>query len=336
MQRLYPHQGQTQKYPICFLTNGGGVTEAQKAQQLSDWLGVRIGEHQVVLSHTPFRSLAKSLGSKPVLVAGVGQVVHVAREYGFKHILTTADIAHAMPKAVPFWKDSSGQGPPAPGECPVMNLGLGSPKRPIEAILVFKDPGDWYLDLQIMTDVILGGGVLGRWKCPGEGDRVTVPVYFSNPDLLWATDYPAPRFGQGAFAAALRELYHQTTGKELEHHYYGKPNRAPYALAEELLLAQAVTLGQVPASSGAWTAKSGAASAFGAIYAVGDNPKADIAGANAQGRPWVSMLVRTGVFTGGEGQNDREHPADVVVDDVADAVEAALHRTRSSEWHSLR
>lgn len=38
------------------------------------------------------------------------------------------------------------------------NLGLGSPKRPIAAILVFKDPDDWYLDLQIMTDVILGGG----------------------------------------------------------------------------------------------------------------------------------------------------------------------------------
>ncbi len=37
------------------------------------------------------------------------------------------------------------------------NLGIGTKKRPIEAILVFKDPGDWYLDLQIMTDVILGG-----------------------------------------------------------------------------------------------------------------------------------------------------------------------------------
>ena len=133
-----------------------------------------------------------------------------------------------------------------------------------------------------------------------------------------------------------RGCWLQTTGRELEHHYYGKPNRAPYALAEELLSAQAVALGQIPASSRAGAAKSGAASVFGAIYAVGDNPKADIAGANAQGPPWVSMLVRTGVFTGHEGHNDREHPADVVVDDVLDAVEAALHRTRSSEWHSLR
>lgn len=56
------------------------------------------------------------------------------------------------------------------------------------------------------------GGVLGRWKRPGDSNRVPVPVHFSNPDLLWATDYPAPRFGQGAFAAALRELHQQVLG----------------------------------------------------------------------------------------------------------------------------
>lgn len=128
----------------------------------------------------------------------------------------------------------------------------------------------------------------------------------------------------------------QVAGKELEHQYFGKPNRAPYQLAEELLLEQAVQLGQLPAKNSEDAATDHAVSAFGAIYAVGDNPKADIAGANAQGRPWVSMLVRTGVFAGEAGQNDREHPSDVVVDDVAGAVEAALHRSRSSEWHSLR
>ena len=32
---------------MCFLTNGGGVTEAHKAAELSDWLGVNIGADQV-------------------------------------------------------------------------------------------------------------------------------------------------------------------------------------------------------------------------------------------------------------------------------------------------
>jgi ribonucleotide monophosphatase NagD (HAD superfamily) len=122
---------------------------------------------------------------------------------------------------------------------------------------------------------------------------------------------------------------------ELDHHFFGKPNRAPYALAEELLVQQAQQLGLLPVHAQP-AAVRGRRLPFGAIYAVGDNPKADIAGARAQGRPWVSVLVRTGVFSGEEGQNDSEHPADFVVNDVADAVEAALHRTRSSEWHSMR
>ena len=33
-----------------------------------------------------------------------------------------------------------------------------------------------------------------------------VKVYFSNPDLLFAGEHPAPRLGQGGFAAALKTL----------------------------------------------------------------------------------------------------------------------------------
>ncbi len=38
--------GQTPRYPICFLTNGGGVTEEQKADELSSWLGVHVKDSQ--------------------------------------------------------------------------------------------------------------------------------------------------------------------------------------------------------------------------------------------------------------------------------------------------
>ena len=54
------------------------------------------------------------------------------------------------------------------------------------------------------------------------------------------------------------------------------------------------------------------------------------------GRPWTSILVRTGVFRRPAGENDPDHPADFVVQDVLQAVEAALHRTRHSRWHSMR
>ena len=49
----------------------------------------------------------------------------------------------------------------------------------------------------------------------------------------------------------------------------------------------------------------------------------------------MSMLVRTGVFTG-PSKNDAEHPAAIVVDTVLDAVKAGLHRIRSQGWHSMR
>lgn len=77
-----------------------------------------------------------------------------------------------------------------------------------------------------------------------------------------------------------------------------------------------------------------AVSPFSAIFAVGDNPAADIRGANSAGAPWVSVLVRTGVFQG--AHNDERDPAHVVVSDVLAAVQAGLHRVRSHKWHSMR
>ncbi len=148
----------------------------------------------------------------------------------------------------------------------------------------------------------------------------------------------------------------QVTGRELNHEFMGKPNAAPYELAEQLLCDQAMELGLMdPQQYNAeqeetcpgTTEQAGARehdslgqslSPFSAIYAVGDNPKADIAGAlnaRARGRPYVAMLVRTGVFSG-ERANDEEFPADVVVDDVDAAVQAALHRARNMRWHSMR
>jgi ribonucleotide monophosphatase NagD (HAD superfamily) len=173
------------------------------------------------------------------------------------------------------------------------------------------------------------------------------------------------------------QLWAQVTGKTLYHEFFGKPGPAPYELAEDLLYDQAVELGLVDhqqhlgdlhASTGPNAIQThpqfrgnvegaspaaelrsynidrglpgdgASAEAFGAIYAVGDNPKADIAGAlgaQRRGRPYVSMLVRTGVFQSRK-MNDEEFPADVVVDDVDAAVQSALHRTRSMRWHSMR
>lgn len=99
---------------------------------------------------------------------------------------------------------------------------------------------------------------------------------------------------------------------------YGKPHREPYELAQQLLIAQAQRMGLVPQAyadrSIAGSVSSGSSSScelgspslrqhsqqqqvslpFSGIYAVGDNPVADVRGARSMGRPWVPLLVRTG------------------------------------------
>ena len=58
------------------------------------------------------------------------------------------------------------------------------------------------------------------------------------------------------------------------------------------------------------------------VFAVGDNPRSDVRGANAAGDRWTSVLVRTGVYAGGNLA-----PADTpdkIVDDVGQAVDWML------------
>jgi ribonucleotide monophosphatase NagD (HAD superfamily) len=60
----------TRQVPFVLLTNGGGVTEAEKASQISEIVGVRIDPKQVILSHSPMQSLAEKYKEKRVLIVG--------------------------------------------------------------------------------------------------------------------------------------------------------------------------------------------------------------------------------------------------------------------------
>ena len=59
---------------------------------------------QVVLSHAPYRELAKDLGDKPVVISGRG-ASEVAQAYGFTRAVTTSQLSAAHPTAVPFCHD---------------------------------------------------------------------------------------------------------------------------------------------------------------------------------------------------------------------------------------
>eukprot|EP00128_Syssomonas_multiformis_P018930 Colp12_sorted_trinity150504_noHs@20050 len=275
------------RVPYLFLTNGGGVLEELKAKQLAKWLDVEVAPSQVVLSHSPFQHY-NHLFDRHVLVIGQGDLVEIATAYGFKreciHTIDEVTTAYPLLDVVCHSKRK-------------LTVSEHQPDFPkIEAILCFSDPVAWETHLQVLTDLLVSDGTPGVLA-----EKQQVQMIFSNPDMLWAAQFSQPRFGQGAFRACLETLYKEVTGRQLLVTQLGKPEGITYDYATKLLENQSLCLN----------------TGLGTVYAVGDNPKADIRGANRQPH-MKSILVRTGVFQG--EHNDHEDPADFVVDDVHEAV----------------
>ena len=318
LRKLYFADRDKPKFPVVFLTNGGGVPEATKAQQLTDWLGVNVQPSQVVLSHTPYRTLAPEFSDHPVLVVGEGSgILEAARSYGFKKIVTCKELAYAYPEAVPFWPESAKVISSRNSSSEPKTLKYGTEFDPIRLIKVYHDPSDWYLTLQVIHDVIQGYGVMGRDPSKIPPGTPQVQITFSNPDMLWANEYHMPRFAQGAFATVLTALYEKLSGQKLPvRAVFGKPNSEVYRIVEKILIDQAINLGHKISSSNV-------SDVFSTIYMVGDNPAADVRGARNAGPPWTSILVKTGVFNG-INENCSVDPAHIVADCVNQAVDIGL------------
>jgi len=275
--------------PFVFITNGGGISEMRKAQELQSIIGADAGEiveEQVIVSHSPLKQLVGKFGDKRLLVLGCREEVDVARKYGFKKVVSPHTFAHqhAMEELYPM---HSPRGHYHDDE---------HAQDAIEAIFVMHDPVDWHLEIQICLDVLLGHDPLSS----SAGLKQHVPLFNTNDDLVYAGGYSYPRLAQGAFLLALEHLFKQrTNGTELKVERFGKPHRSTLAFAEKLLNEQ-----------------SGENNGFYKIFMIGDNPPVDIRGANLMGKPWESILLRTGVFRDGE---DDEDPS-FIFDNILDAV----------------
>ncbi|KAL1884216.1 hypothetical protein VTK73DRAFT_5352 [Phialemonium thermophilum] len=338
--------------PFILLTNGGGKHESERVRDLSEKLGVPLTTDNFVQSHTPFRELVDGpdgLRDKTILVTGgdADKCRAIAEGYGFRNVVTPADILVAEPAVFPFDPllesvyASTSRPLPHPVYRPSAlssSTSASSTSLTIDAIFVFNDPRDWAVDIQIITDLLLSsGGRLGTYStrngdaslpnCGWQQDGQP-PLYFSNGDLLWSTGYHLPRFGQGAFQAAVAGVWRRLTGgHELIRRVLGKPSTETYRFAERVLAAHRH---EVLRRLGKGAHRPGTLSA---VYMVGDNPESDIAGANSYrsevGTHWRSVLVRTGVWSADrapeETLKDQFKPS-VVVNDVREAVRWALEK----------
>lgn len=254
--------------------------------------------------------------------------------YGFKNVVTPADILHAHPEVFPFellkkqvYADTH---EPLPKPVHTGNGMRDEDALKIDAMFVFNDPRDWALDIQIIVDLLLSrGGVMGTYSAKN-GDKALPndgwqqdgqpPLIFSNADLFWSTTYHQPRFGQGAFQAAVAGVWSQVTGGvELRRTVFGKPFATTYQYAERVLNSHRQAL--LGGGGG------GKAAPLKTVYMVGDNPESDIRGANdfsSAETEWASVLVKTGVWSQERGAPT--HKPKMIVDDVKAAVEWALKR----------
>ena len=283
--------------PFVFVTNGGGITEAAKAEELTKKLGVSVLADQVILSHTPFREIAAQHKNDRVLVLGKEDCLKVAASYGFTKAVSAKQLHEESPTLYPLRR---------PGNAPTSTHA----GEPVRAVMIFHDPVDWGLEIQVVTDVLLGRQQYSdvELRNVAEVAERNVPFFVSNADLVYTSDHPHPRFTQGAFVEAFKSLYEMyAPDSELRIVYCGKPFKVQYEAAAAALSRQ------MGGKKGNDQVR---------YYGIGDNPRSDIRGANAAGDAWTSILVRSGVFDGAD--NDRDDPADVVVEDILDAVQHIL------------
>lgn len=295
------------KIPHIFLTNGSGKPELARTEQLTRILGNHIDTDQFIQSHTPMRALAEYY--KTVLVVG-GEGYRcrdVAEQYGFEDIIVPNDIVAWDPSIAPYRVFTD--------EERASSRPRDFTKTQIDAILVFSDSRDYATDMQIIVDLLRSeNGRFGTIAADPVSQRI--PIYFSQGDLLCPTEHPIPRMSQGAFRIGLEAMYKALTGVELERVVYGKPELATYKYADEVIASWMEELHgeeRVPQN----------------VYMIGDNPASDIVGGNMYG--WNTCLVRTGVFQGGE--NDEENPANFgVFKNVWEAVTTACKKELGEDF----
>lgn len=240
-----------------------------------------------------------------LVVGGEGEKCRVvAKEYGFRDVITPGDIIKSKKDITPFRKLTE--------EELQNSRDLNLDDVTIDAIFVFADSRDWAGDQQIILDLLMSKG--GRLGTRSETFDEGPPIYFSHNDIVWSTSHEHVRIGMGALRTSVEALFKELTGKELSTVAFGKPQLGTFGFATRLLRE--------------WRKNTyGINHAPETVYFVGDTPESDIRGTNEYNQisdtDWFSILVKTGVY---QDDEDPRFPPRKVCDDVLQAVRFAVER----------
>jgi len=163
----------------------------------------------------------------------------VANSYGFQKVYNPLDILAWNHAIYPFY-DLTEQ------EKVVHRTHQDLSKVKFHAILVFHDPRNWGLDIQVMCDILRGNGFLAE----PTSDHIAndVEVIFCNPDLVWKNEWEGPRLGQGGFRKAWEGVWsHVKMGqRDPAITQFGKPTNETYRFATGMLRGVSNELGVEP------------------------------------------------------------------------------------------
>uniref|UniRef100_A0A3Q4I5A4 Haloacid dehalogenase-like hydrolase domain-containing 5 n=1 Tax=Neolamprologus brichardi TaxID=32507 RepID=A0A3Q4I5A4_NEOBR len=249
--------------PVVFVTNAGNCLRQTKADQLSHILGVPITQDQVIMSHSPLR-MFKKFHDKCVLVSGQGPVLEIAKNVGFKNVISIDMLRESYPLLDMV---DHNRRPKLPSN-PVVNL----PK--IEAVVLFGEPIRWETNLQLIVDVLLTNGNLSSSHQTQNTPHLHLVLTYLSSTVSFCS-----RFGHGTFLVCLENIYKKITGKDLKYEaLMGKPSELTYHFAEYLIRSQAMQRQwELPVTS---------------LYAIGDNLMTDIYGANLYNRYLEERVAR--------------------------------------------
>jgi HAD superfamily hydrolase (TIGR01456 family) len=315
------------RIPTVFITNGGGLTEKQKADDLTKKIGLPISSQHLILSHTPFKQYIPRYEESPVLIIGGHECLKVANSYGFKNAFTSAMLHSSVPDIYPLkfpqLSQSHYDSHHIPNEYPL---------NTIEAAFVFAESCDWGLDIQILTDLL-------------HFNSNNFPIFACNADLIYNSNFISPRYTQGAFLHSFQSLYDRYCQQKVHIEYCGKPYLIQYQYAENILHqihttgTMNISIGHHPSEpeqrsreegKGEWHSQdvcrqSGHMSSLIRYYGIGDNPASDIRGANCAGKDWRSILVKTGIYRDGDRFQSQEEIPHYIEEDILDAVNRIFH-----------
>ncbi|XP_071450533.1 haloacid dehalogenase-like hydrolase domain-containing 5 isoform X2 [Hetaerina americana] len=242
------------RVPTVFVTNAGNTLRRVKAAQLTNWLGVQVKEHQVVMAHTPL-TLFKNFHHKHALLSGQGPLVDIAKNLGFTSVTTVERLSDTFPAL-----DASDH-----GNYSQVHYDSNYSFKPVEVVVLFGEPVRWERSLQLLIDILVTNGD------PRNPSNVIVhphiPILACNMDFQWMAEACMPRLAHGAFLKCLESLYKKTCNRDLIYTaIIGKPSEITYHHAHMMIMRQAKEIG--------------IKENIEILYAIGDNICTDIFGAN--------------------------------------------------------